>query len=818
MTNPTLVTTPFAENGDKNTIPQSVGAEPQNATQNEGFPEVTQTPISAGGIPPERKDFNGILNLYGQHIVHLNKGLPYEFDAAFATAIGGYPLYARIMLSNGDIVRNTVANNTNNPNSNMTGWEKQDLNNYLNYIYPEDYYLDSDNGDWLAAFQIAANKSLELGGAEILLTKKEYYLSQFTPDRVQFSLWRTNSALSKVFYVSPNTKLSSTCGGTVLLINGGSSSPWGWETATNVLVVGNDEDQYPVNNVDYFGNSVTVNSGDISNFSPNMRVQLYRLGGDYPNGTPRTPSRERAPCQIMTIDSISGSEIFFKEVFSHKFNTRGDLYLAKQKNSGEYPSNIFWDDVSFKSYDETDPYILFSRQDGGGFYNIKLDGCSGSYGMSQNFNGNKIEIYNKDFTIESVSGWNINTYFSEDQNSQSTNGVLINDNVINWSIQNFTSKGYGKTGALILFGVDGYISTMNIENCGINGTPSISSQEYTALVVGTLNNGFYGTKEVAESPAYLRKNLGENNLSIDKLNIKGFNKRPVLVCDSRLVVDNAYIEYDESGDTPIIHIGDSGKSRNDATYFTDNAHSEIIINKLDIVTKNKTELNFYDFVSQSFGVDGRLFAKPAKVAVSASASDTTLTVNDASFFNPYSQNVFFFPNTGSGIAATSKQVTEINGNVLTLSSTLGVDLAVNTEVWTFPPDSVGGAFNNCFVDIKNITVDGKRYPDVKIRPYKFISIENGATTTLSIPVSKGMNNLRLNIQDYGGAVGIPLVFDLIVNSATSGYSAIISQTKGNTSLNMAIDSIFMPNPNEVQIALKNNRGFNTRIYTTWDLI
>ncbi len=123
MTNPTLVTTPFAENGDKNTIPQSVGAEPQNATQDEGFPEVTQTPISAGGIPPERKDFNGILNLYGQHIVHLNKGLPYEFDAAFATAIGGYPLHARIMLSNGDIVRNTVANNTNNPNSNMEGWK-----------------------------------------------------------------------------------------------------------------------------------------------------------------------------------------------------------------------------------------------------------------------------------------------------------------------------------------------------------------------------------------------------------------------------------------------------------------------------------------------------------------------------------------------------------------------------------------------------------------------------------------------------------------------------------------------------------------------
>lgn len=122
MTNPTLVTTPFAENGDKNTIPESVGAEPQNATMQAGFPPITQQKISEGGIPPERNDFNGILNLYGQHIVHLNKGLPYEFDQAFADAIGGYPLNSRLMLDNGNIVRSTVVNNTINPNGNMTGW------------------------------------------------------------------------------------------------------------------------------------------------------------------------------------------------------------------------------------------------------------------------------------------------------------------------------------------------------------------------------------------------------------------------------------------------------------------------------------------------------------------------------------------------------------------------------------------------------------------------------------------------------------------------------------------------------------------------
>lgn len=123
MTNPTLITTPFAENGDKNTIPESVGAKPQNATMQAGFPPITQQKISEGGIPPERNDFNGILNLYGQHIVHLNKGLPYEFDQAFANAIGGYPIGAELVLSDGlTKVVNTVANNTNNPNVDMTGW------------------------------------------------------------------------------------------------------------------------------------------------------------------------------------------------------------------------------------------------------------------------------------------------------------------------------------------------------------------------------------------------------------------------------------------------------------------------------------------------------------------------------------------------------------------------------------------------------------------------------------------------------------------------------------------------------------------------
>lgn len=36
--------------------------------------------------------------------------------------VGGYPLNSRVLLDNGDIVKSTIANNTNDPNSNMSGW------------------------------------------------------------------------------------------------------------------------------------------------------------------------------------------------------------------------------------------------------------------------------------------------------------------------------------------------------------------------------------------------------------------------------------------------------------------------------------------------------------------------------------------------------------------------------------------------------------------------------------------------------------------------------------------------------------------------
>ena len=64
-----------------------------------------------------------------------NKG--YNLD--YFVSGKSYPLHAEIMLENGEIVRSTVSNNTNNPNTDMTGWGfNSDVINVSNFVKSTD--------------------------------------------------------------------------------------------------------------------------------------------------------------------------------------------------------------------------------------------------------------------------------------------------------------------------------------------------------------------------------------------------------------------------------------------------------------------------------------------------------------------------------------------------------------------------------------------------------------------------------------------------------------------------------------------------------
>ena len=121
MPNPDLIPEPFAQSGDKNTIPleRAISDPIYRASWKAGFPPDTRIPKDIGGEPPDGLDFNGVLNILSQAVVFLQKGNAYQFDPALAP----YPIGA-LVHSNDNLTtyQSTVPNNSNNPSSNMTGW------------------------------------------------------------------------------------------------------------------------------------------------------------------------------------------------------------------------------------------------------------------------------------------------------------------------------------------------------------------------------------------------------------------------------------------------------------------------------------------------------------------------------------------------------------------------------------------------------------------------------------------------------------------------------------------------------------------------
>lgn len=80
--NPTLLSMPLAQNGQKNVIPETQATAGDGLfSQSTGFPAETSLPLGAGGVAPSRKDFNGLANLLGGVAYYAQKGWQFQFDA-----------------------------------------------------------------------------------------------------------------------------------------------------------------------------------------------------------------------------------------------------------------------------------------------------------------------------------------------------------------------------------------------------------------------------------------------------------------------------------------------------------------------------------------------------------------------------------------------------------------------------------------------------------------------------------------------------------------------------------------------------------------
>lgn len=119
---PGKIVLPFANGGSKNAIPVTTTT-PGAASLTAGFPPETMEDPSAGGIGPSGLDFNGIFNAATGVDRWMCAGAGFPFDATFATAVGGYPLGARVLRADGaGYWRSTVNSNTANPDTGGAGW------------------------------------------------------------------------------------------------------------------------------------------------------------------------------------------------------------------------------------------------------------------------------------------------------------------------------------------------------------------------------------------------------------------------------------------------------------------------------------------------------------------------------------------------------------------------------------------------------------------------------------------------------------------------------------------------------------------------
>ena len=78
---PQVLPRPFAENGNRRTIPDTT-TDQGRASFNVGFPPETQEPFSEGGIAPNRLDFQGMFNAITTMLFWQQSGGQWNYNSA----------------------------------------------------------------------------------------------------------------------------------------------------------------------------------------------------------------------------------------------------------------------------------------------------------------------------------------------------------------------------------------------------------------------------------------------------------------------------------------------------------------------------------------------------------------------------------------------------------------------------------------------------------------------------------------------------------------------------------------------------------------
>ncbi len=125
---PTKFAVPFGASASPSyirAIPQAsqIGIVNGAASLTDGFPPLNFLPVGSGGVPPFGQDMNGILKQITQWSQWQNAGGLVPYDAAFSTAIGGYPKSALLAGATVGVVwLSTADDNTSDPDTGGANW------------------------------------------------------------------------------------------------------------------------------------------------------------------------------------------------------------------------------------------------------------------------------------------------------------------------------------------------------------------------------------------------------------------------------------------------------------------------------------------------------------------------------------------------------------------------------------------------------------------------------------------------------------------------------------------------------------------------
>lgn len=90
---PSKWTTALGASADVNVIPATTPAGTGLASMSSLFPAITQVPIDAGGIAPERADFNALFKMLGDQSYFLQQGGVYSYSASYPYRVGDLVMY-----------------------------------------------------------------------------------------------------------------------------------------------------------------------------------------------------------------------------------------------------------------------------------------------------------------------------------------------------------------------------------------------------------------------------------------------------------------------------------------------------------------------------------------------------------------------------------------------------------------------------------------------------------------------------------------------------------------------------------------------------